>query len=151
MHPDISLPEQEEKELAANIGRELSQLNQLDEGQKISLVFRKGSKEVTLPFPIKAFELLMRILDQMAQGNSVTLIPVHALLTTQEAADLLNVSRPFVVKLLKEGKIPFVKVGSHRRIEFKELMKFKNQMLAESEKARNELAQLGQEFENENP
>ena len=98
---------------------------------------------------MKALHLLMKILKQMAWGNSVTLIPLHAQLSTQEAANLLNVSRPFVVRLLKEGRIPFIKVGSHRRIRFEDLMAYKNKMLAESEKARNELARLGQELKEE--
>lgn len=149
MTSELSLPEPEEMKQAEQIGKELSSLIDLKGKREIQLVFRKGSKEIELPFPISAFYLLMRIMEQTALGNSITLIPVHAQLTTQEAADLLNVSRPFIVKLLKEGKVPCVKVGAHRRVRFEDLMAYKKEMLAESEKARSELVRLGREIEQE--
>lgn len=149
MTAELSLPDPEEVKQAELIGKELSSLVEIDNGHEVMLIFRKDGKDVELPFPPSAFQLLMRIMEQMALGNSVTLIPVHAQLTTQEAADLLNVSRPFVVKLLKEGKIPCIKVGAHRRVRFEDLMEYKKTMLTESEQARAELAKLGQEIEQE--
>lgn len=149
MHAEISLPDSEEVQQARVVGKELSSLVEAQEGHEVTLVFRKDGKDLELSFPVSAIKLLMRIMEQMALGNSVTLIPVHAQLTTQEAADLLNVSRPFIVKLLKEGKIPCIKVGTHRRIGFEDLMEYRKKMLAESEQARAELAKLGQEIEQE--
>jgi excisionase family DNA binding protein len=77
-----------------------------------------------LRIPKKALSLLFDILDNMAEGKSITIIPSDAEVSTQQAADMLNVSRPHLVKLLEDGAIPFKKVGTHRRIELKHLVEY---------------------------
>jgi excisionase family DNA binding protein len=91
---------------------------------QIKIVEADGT-ERTVAIPTAAYRLLVDVLAQMAQGNAVTLIPIHAELTTQEAADLLNVSRPYLIKQIEAGEIPHHKIGRHRRIRFDDLMGYK--------------------------
>jgi excisionase family DNA binding protein len=86
------------------------------------------------------------MLGELAIGNTVKVVPVHAELTSQEAANLLNVSRPHLVKMLEEGAIPFTKTGRHRRIRFSDLMAFKKRRDEESQEAMESLAQQAQEL-----
>ena len=90
---------------------------------------RKTPKRLLLP--PSAARLLFAILDEMSVGNAVTLIPVHAELTTQEAADVLNVSHPFLVNLLDEQQIPYRTVGTHQRMLFADLIRYKHQIDAD--------------------
>jgi excisionase family DNA binding protein len=85
-------------------------------------------------------------LNQMAQGNSVSLVPIHAELTTQEAADLLNVSRPFLIKKIDAGELPHHKVGKHRRINFNDLMVYKEQVDRAADAALDEIVAISEEL-----
>lgn len=105
-----------------------------------------SSKQTTVKLPPPAVGLLVRMLEEMARGNAVTIMPVHAELTTQEAADMLNISRPSLIQLLDEGKIEYRKVGTHRRVRFESLMKYKRQVEAARLAALEELAAYDQEL-----
>lgn len=91
----------------------------------INIQLLDGQEAETVAVPASALRLFLHLLTEMAQGNAVTLIPTHAELTTQQAADLLNVSRPYMVKLLEERKLPFRTVGKYRRVRFDDLMAYK--------------------------
>jgi len=101
---------------------------------------------VTVQLPAMAVSLLLRILEEMAHGNAVTVIPVHTELTTQEAADMLHISRPSLIQLLEEGKIEYRRVGTHRRVRFESLMKYKRQVDQARRAALEELAAYDQEL-----
>ena len=146
-YPEPMMPSESEVELARNSSRVLAGLN-LKKTKTIEISLETGNhhpSSVTLPF--SAFKLLVSILTQMAEGNAVTLIPVHAELTTQEAADLLNVSRPFLIRLLEEKKIPFRKVGTRRRVLFQDLMNYKAKIDDARRKTLDELANVAQELD----
>lgn len=91
-------------------------------------------KENYLEISTEAFTLLQKILDFMARGKSITIVPTDESLTTQQAARMLNVSRPHVVKLLEAGEIPFKMVGSHRRIFLKDLEAYEKKIAKKREK-----------------
>lgn len=96
-------------------------------GRTVRLRPQGKGHDVSIAVPLEAFQLFMAILAQMANGNAVTLVPVHAELTTQQAADLLSVSRPHLVQLLDDRKIPSRKVGAHRRVRAEDVLKFRTQ------------------------
>lgn len=98
-----------------------------------------GSPESAVTLPAQAFELLMRVLAHLANGDAVSILPVHTEVTTQQAADLLHVSRPYLIKLLDEGGLPFRKVGTHRRIPLRDLLEFKRRDDAERKAVADEL------------
>lgn len=94
-----------------------------------------------------AVRLLLDILEQMSRGNAVTFIPIHAELTTQQAADVLNVSRPFLIKLIEEGVLKHRKVGTHRRIRYDDLMTYKHDIDNKRLKALEELVNQAQDLD----
>lgn len=100
-----------------------------------------------LVLPRQSLVLLRDLLTEMAQGNAVTILPTHAEVTTQEAANMLNVSRPHLVKLLEEGAIPFTRVGTHRRIRLQDLLDYKRQQEEISEAALQELTDQAQDLD----
>ncbi len=103
-------------------------------------------EDETVVLPASALKMLVGILDEMGRGNTVTVIPVHAELTTQEAADMLSISRPSLIQVLDEGKIEYRKVGTHRRVRLESLMAYKRKAHAERIAALNELVAYDHEI-----
>lgn len=103
------------------------------------------SKKV-LEIPKKAVILLFTILDNMADGKSITLLPSDSEISTQHAADLLNVSRPHVVSLLNKGEIPYTKVGTHRRIQLNDILAYDKKLQKNRNSKLNFLAKQAQEL-----
>lgn len=140
------MPEPHDIELAAQSSEKLAPLlPKLREDLLVTI--RVGKKEAPITLPFSVIQLLQQILLQMAQGNAVTMIPINANLTTQQAADLLNVSRPFLVKLLEKGEIPFVKVGTHRRIRAADLFQYRMKSEKAKQRALDELIKQAQELD----
>ena len=140
------LPTEKEVALAKEGSRELSMvMNTPDETQEITICM--GHSEQRVHLPASAVQMLMDILVNISQGNAVQVVPVHAELTTQQAADILMVSRPYLVKLLDEKKIEHRKVGSHRRIRYNDLLKFKEQEERARKAVLDELAAEAQELD----
>lgn len=108
-------------------------------------VHLEGGESVRLAPAI--VDLVIDLLDGVASGHTVALVPTGAMLTTQQAADILSVSRPHLSKLLKSGKIPFVSVGAHRRVMHADLMAYMDHRDAARHAALDDLARLGQEFD----
>ena len=102
------------------------------------------STRVTVP--VEAFELLMEVLAHLANGHGVTVMPVKAERTIQQAAKLLNVSRPFLIKLLDSGALPYHKVGTHRRVLLNDIVAYKQLDDARNREAADALAAEAQEL-----
>lgn len=135
------MPSKEERESANQLRQVLA--NTMKDGEPARLrlaldVERRG--EVVLA-PALA-QSLMTLLRHVASGRAVTIVPTEEMLTTQAAADLLNVSRPHLIKLLEKGEIAHTMVGRHRRVRARDLFDYARRRDAERERALDELASL---------
>lgn len=140
--PADALPDEESIALARESAQALARLLK-DRPDSDRAQVKLDGQDLVLPR--HALALLRDLLTDMAQGHAVTIVPRHAELTTQQAADMLNVSRPHLIKLLEDGEISFTKAGSHRRIRFQDVAEYKAQQKARSYEKLGELARLAQE------
>ncbi len=135
-------PTQDEIACAADAATALAQARTAED---ILAIHREDGTSIRLA-PAVA-DLVINLLDGLAAGKAVTLVSAGAMLTTGQAASILNVSRPHLAKLLRDGDIPFIPVGSHRRVMHADLMAYKDRRDAARNAALDELARLGQEFD----
>jgi len=115
-------------------------------GQDIRMVVQEQA-DIIVPLPAAAVAQMLRILEAMADQTPVSIIPFDAKLTTQQAADYLNVSRQYLVNQLEAGAFPFERVGSHRRIRYGDLLAYEERMRAASRRAIQDMADLAQEHD----
>jgi excisionase family DNA binding protein len=140
----LLLPTDQTMKLATQSQRELAPYLVLDtDVQKIQIVDQHQQSHV-IELPTAALRMLLNILTELSEGNAVKIVPIHAELTTQETADLLNVSRPHVVKLLEQGHIKFHKVGKHRRVLYADVLAYQQQQKQNSIEAMSELMSQAQ-------
>lgn len=104
-------------------------LKQVEDNTEIEIELEETKDKIVLP--VKAVRLLKDVLQAMREGKLVSIVPVATEVTTQAAAEMLGCSRPHLVKLLEQDKLPYTKVGKHRRIKFEDVVRFKKQLKAE--------------------
>lgn len=121
-----ALPTAQEAALAQETSRKLAAV--LGSAATVPARFGAAPRDTkTMELPASAVRLLLDILEHMARGDAVTLMPVHAELTTQQAADLLNVSRTHLIHLLEAGEIPHRMVGTHRRVRAEDVLRYRRE------------------------
>jgi len=139
----VDAPSAQDAAMARISGQRLARYAQ--ERRALTLRVREAGQENPIELPAGAVALLMEILEAMAAGRGVTIIPENAELTSIEAAEALNVSRPYLIKLLEEGAIPYRRVGRHRRIRVEDVMAYKARDDKEREAVLDELVREAQE------
>ncbi len=139
----VHLPTVQEAEEAKITSRALSKYAQ---SERLHLKIASNNESEDLILPGYAINLLLAMLTEMSKGNAITVMPIHAEFSTQETAELLNVSRPHIVDLLEQGKIPFRKVGSHRRILVNDVFEYKQRIDEARFKALDDLAAQAQDL-----
>ena len=105
-----------------------------------------GSQGESITLPESVLHVLERVVEVMARGDSITVVPVGREMTTQQAADLLNVSRQYLVRLLDEGRIPFRKTGKHRRVRIEDVLAFKDVRDRDRRAGLRHLSRMTEEF-----
>jgi excisionase family DNA binding protein len=141
---DLIIPDIRDSRIAEKSSKDLALL---DTNRIVTIqIKQKNNVTTTVEIPGSAFRGLVNILKQMGKGNSVTTVPVHKELSSQEVANLLGVSRPYLVKLADDGHIPSHKIGTHRRFHSIDVMKYKAKTMKAREKTLKKLTQQAQKL-----
>ena len=140
-HEPVRMPHADDADLAKLSSALQAAMEQAQPG--CSLVGPRGE---SFAIPETIFHILVRVVEVMERGDALTLIPVHKELTTQQAANLLNVSRQYLVRLLDEGRLPYMRTGKHRRLRIDDVLAYKQTRDADRQASLDELARLSEEF-----
>jgi excisionase family DNA binding protein len=143
MTPVAAPPEQQAQVVALSRALEGMAHPRRRRAPKCQLVGPKGD---SIALPESIFYVLERVVEVLARGDSITVVPVGREVTTQQAAGLLNVSRQYLVRLLDEGRIAFRKTGKHRRLRIEDVLEFKQKRDKDRRAGLRELSQMTQAF-----
>ncbi|WP_143870008.1 helix-turn-helix domain-containing protein [Catenovulum sediminis] len=138
----LHLPTSDEIDVAKRSSRTLAKYASVDRVQ-MSIRGSNGEGEQFV-LPGHVMQILLDVLSEISNGNAISLIPHNQEVSTQEAANILNVSRPFLIKLLEGGNIPFHKIGTHRRVKLQDILTYKQQIDEKRNQALDELSELSQ-------
>lgn len=129
---NINIPSKEERKIAQTSYSALSTAMKQLKNENAEIEIEETGDKITLP--LKALKLLEDVLKAMSKGKPISIVPIATEVTTQGAAEMLGCSRPYLIKLLEEGKIAYTTVGRHRRIRFEDVLNYKQQMQEEQKK-----------------
>lgn len=138
----LHLPTSDEIDVAKRSSRTLAKYASVDRVQMSISGSNGESDQFVLPGHV--MQILLDVLSEMSNGNAISLIPHNQEVSTQEAANILNVSRPFLIKLLEGGNIPFHKIGTHRRVKLQDILTYKQQIDEKRNQVLDELSELSQ-------
>lgn len=141
---ELHEPSAEEIDAARLAARQLSQLNRGNRPLSFVPQRENGEAEKVEPIslPANIFRVIVNMLVEMGNGNAVAVVPVTAELTTQQSADLLNISRPHLIKLLEQKQLPFRMVGTHRKLRAKDVLAYRDKTVQERRAALSEMVAL---------
>ena len=144
-YTDPTIPSEKEAGLAREASRAIEKHKAREKNLRVQIA-KAGRELTTLELPQAAAKLLMQMLEEMGKGNAVTLVPTESEITTQQAADLLNVSRPYVVGMIDKGELPARMVGNQRRLPLKGVLAYKANNRAKRLDALREITEIDQEL-----
>ena len=147
MAETLQIPTRHEQKLAKESLEAMERVLRKHQAQSQPIEIEISDEKTHIKVPSSAFRFLNTIVQLMAEGKAITIIPSDTEVSTQQAAELLNVSRPHVVKLLEKGEIPYHKVGTHRRIRLKDLEQYREKITKERRKHLSDLAKQAQELD----
>lgn len=141
------LASEDEGKQAVQAAQAIGQYMDTGEGRRIvSLKLGDHRDEACVPLPASATKLLLDVLTHFADGNAVMVLPIHREISTQQAADLLNISRPYLVRMLERDELPYRQVGTRRRLQLKDVLAYKARQAADRKRVLDELTAQAEEL-----